>query len=292
MKMYSAALLIFTVGTATGLLLPPVSNVLNQLTNSSDEIIQAVAAPILNTANTGCSPNPDCSQYVRTGLVAVVEILQELKYYVNDSDAITPLDRHNITLTPEYNITLTKDICSKHINSTTRRDSGQLQFDNFKNEMFIDLRSATTQVLNVEKTIQNVLGDIPCLKTVPHVTGAVSTDFSIAQCIPNSISLDANLTGYFSVVVTGLRVDVDYTAHDNSRWIVNSAQYSNGDLENIQSKNKTCIGSPAFIEVCECFLASDFFTKSLYFATDATYTCLFQQLLDLDATELGKCPYF
>uniref|UniRef100_T1J8G0 Uncharacterized protein n=1 Tax=Strigamia maritima TaxID=126957 RepID=T1J8G0_STRMM len=266
--------------------------ILTSGTRSLDEIIQKLSAPFLNTANTGCSPNPNCSQYVRTGLVTVVEILQALHYGVDDSDAITPLDRHNITLTPEYNITLTKDICSKHINSTTRRDSAQLQFDNFKNEMLIDLKSGITQVLDVGNTIQKVLGDIPCLKTVPHITGAVSTDFSIAQCIPNSISLDANLTGYFSVVVTGLRVDVDYTAHNNSRWIVNSAQYSNGDLENIQLKNKTCIGSPAFMEVCECFLASDFFTKSLYFATDATYTCLFQQLLDLDATELGKCPYF
>uniref|UniRef100_T1IQA8 Uncharacterized protein n=1 Tax=Strigamia maritima TaxID=126957 RepID=T1IQA8_STRMM len=232
---------LFTVGTA--LLLPPV---LNPLLSTVDTAVTT----LLGTGS--CTLNPNCTEFIRTGLADAIEVLHLLNYTANANSFGAPLDRITITLPPDFNITLPMSV-QKKINSTARKDSILLKIDNIHNELTIDLNKATAEVLNIGNTLNNALNQVACASSsVPKLSGLFSGVLvfpplnSIASCIPRSFSFSTNLTGRFTFIIQNFRINIVYVVNNGSRTIVDSAQFAEDNFETMVIKNKTCDGTPEF----------------------------------------------
>uniref|UniRef100_T1ITF0 Uncharacterized protein n=1 Tax=Strigamia maritima TaxID=126957 RepID=T1ITF0_STRMM len=200
---------LFTVGVASALLLSPVTNpILSKVTGTVDTALTT----LMGTGNPGCTPYPNCTKFVLSGTETLIELLHSLDTTVDSEPTSTPLGNIKITFPPSFDVILTKDICSKRINRTTRKDSVEFKGDNIQNEIFTDLATIITQLSDIGSTLQNILSNVPCLQSLPQTSGLFSTDVSIAKCLAN-LPQNANLTGYFRFVVSNFIAGAVYTAH-------------------------------------------------------------------------------
>uniref|UniRef100_T1IQA3 Lipid-binding serum glycoprotein N-terminal domain-containing protein n=1 Tax=Strigamia maritima TaxID=126957 RepID=T1IQA3_STRMM len=231
---------LFTVGIATALLLPPV---LNPLLNNITGTIDTAVTTLLGTSNPGCTPNPNCTEFVRPGLADAVDVIRLLNYSVSVSGSLQFLDTITVTIPPDFNITLPADICSKKIDSTTRKDSILLKIDNIHNELTIDLNKArSAEELNIGNLLNKALKKFSCAATPPALQAVFFPIDHITPCIPSNL-LGANLTGRLTFIIQNLQLNFVYVVNNGSRPKFESSQLA-GDKFDV--KNKTCDGTPEF----------------------------------------------